>query len=404
MQLSPRAPGFVANPYPAYAAIHRHGEAVFWEEYGHWCFAGYDIVNLLLRDKRFGRQITHVASRAELGLAEPAPHLSAFDAVEAHSLLELEPPAHTRLRTLVNRAFVARQVEQMRPEIATLADRLIDTFIADGGVELLSRYAEIIPVTVIARMLGIAEDMAPHLLDWSHRMVRMYTFARDEAVEIDANAAARDFASFIRDEIAQRRANPDDDLISLMLTRSARDGEILGDDEIVSTAILLLNAGHEATVHQIGNAVATILEFGLCPRAMFADRQTTALAIEEMMRFDPPLHMFTRYALTDCEPVPGVSLRKGETIGLLLAAANRDPRRFPDPGNFIANRTEGTHLAFGAGIHFCLGAPLARLELQIALPALFARLPSHPRLATTPQRRDAYHFRGLTELQLVWDQ
>jgi cytochrome P450 len=131
------------------------------------------------------------------------------------------------------------------------------------------------------------------------------------------------------------------------------------------------------------------------------DDKTTALAVEELMRIDPPLHMFTRYALTDCEPVPGVEVKKGDTIGLMLAAAGRDPDRFPQPDRFVANRDDGTHLAFGAGIHFCIGAPLARLELQLALPVLFRRLPNL-RLATAPRWRDAFHFRGVERLDLEW--
>jgi len=401
MRLDPRSPGFFANPYPAYAAIHDHGGAVFWQEYGHWCFAGYDTVNGLLRDKRFGRQILHVASRDELGWPDPAAHIAAFDAIEAHSLLELEPPAHTRLRTLVNRAFVSRQVERLRPDIARLADDLIDGFERDGRTELISSYAEIIPVTVIADMLGIPREMGPQLLDWSHRMVRMYMFGRDRVVEEEANTAALAFSDYIRSVIAERRKRPGSDLVSHMLT--AREGaDALIEAEVVSTSILLLNAGHEATVHQIGNAVATLLGRELDATSLFdADDKGIARAVEELMRIDPPLHMFTRYALTDCQPVPGVEVKKGDTIGLMLAAAGRDPQRFPDPASFVAARDDGTHLAFGAGIHFCIGAPLARLELQIALPALFRRLPGL-RLAAPPQWRDAFHFRGVERLDLEW--
>ena len=400
MRLDPRDPGFFADPYPAYAAIHDNGGAVYWQDYGHWCFAGYDTVNKLLRDKRFGRQILHVASRDELGWPEPAAHVADFDAIEAHSLLELEPPAHTRLRTLVKRAFVSRQVERLRPEIERLANELIDGFEANGSTELISAYAEIIPVTVIADMLGIPREMGPQLLDWSHRMVRMYMFGRNRQVEDEANEASRAFSDYIRSIISARRKAPGTDLISHMLT--AREGaDALIEAEVISTSILLLNAGHEATVHQIGNAVSTILGRGLDGAAIFSgDDKATERAVEELMRIDPPLHMFTRYALTDCEPVPGITVRKGESIGLMLAAAGRDPNQFPDPDTFVGDRADGTHLAFGAGIHFCIGAPLARLELQIALPILFKRLPGL-KLAEPPKWRDAFHFRGVERLDLV---
>ena len=199
------------------------------------------------RDRRFGRQILHVATREELGLPAPKPHLADFDAVEAHSLLELEPPAHTRLRTLVNKAFVSRQVERLRPDIADLTHRTIDRFEGDGEVELIRRFAEPIPVSVIARMIGVPQELNDELLDWSHRMVRMYMYHQTEEDEHSANRAAHDFAACLRDLIAQRRRAPQDDLLSHML-QTERNGERLSDDEVISTSVLLLNAGHEATV------------------------------------------------------------------------------------------------------------------------------------------------------------
>ncbi len=400
IRLSPRNLAFCNNPYPAYAAMHALGPAVFWEDYGHWCFIGHSLVNATLRDRRFGRQILHLASRESLGWPQPKPHLANFDRLESASLLELEPPAHTRLRTLVNRAFVSRQVERLKPEIESLANTLIDGFQPVGETELISSYGEIIPVTVIARMLGVPVAMAPKLLDWSHRIVRMYLFDRTETEEHDANAAAAEFAAYLKDVIAERRTRPADDLISHMITaRSGEDG--LSEDELISTIVLLLNAGHEATVHQIGNAVAAILTTGTDPAALFATEASTALAIEELMRFDPPLHMFTRYVLEECEPVPGVRLRFGDRIGLMLGAANHDPARFTNPERFRPDRDEGAQLGFGAGLHFCIGAPLARLELQVGLPVLFSRLHGI-RTATPLVRRNAYHFRGLERLDLVW--
>lgn len=400
MRLSPTDPGFYSNPYPAYAAIHARGSAIFWEDYGHWCFAGHDLVNRSLRERRFGRQILHVSSREELGWPQPKPQLADFDRLEAVSLLELEPPAHTRLRTLVNRAFVSRQVERLKPDIGSLAHQLVDAFEADGRTELLASFGEIIPVTIITRMLGVPIEMAPQLLEWSHRMVRMYMFLRDEDIERDANEAARQFTLYLEDLIAGRRKALGDDLISHMLTARSGD-DALTATELVSTTILLLNAGHEATVHQIGNAVTTILTTGADPKAMFADNRMTELAVEECMRFDPPLHMFTRFVLEDCEPHPGVVLKKGDRIGLMLGAANHDPARFPDPRSFRPDRDDGVQLAFGGGLHFCIGAPLARLELQVALPILFERLPQLA-LAEPPQWRDAYHFRGLERLNVSW--
>ena len=393
-------PAFYANPLETYARFHAECPAFQWEEQSQWYFAGYDRVNGLLRDRRFGRQILHVATREELGMPEPKPHVKDFDRIEEHSLLELEPPAHTRLRTLVNRAFVSRHIEQLKPEIEALCHRLIDGFEKDGEVELLKTYAEIVPVTVIARMLGVPVEMAPKLLDWSHSMVKMYMFNPSYETELEANQASADFAGYLKELVDWKRDNPADDLLTHMIV-TEKDGERLTDDELISTAVLLLNAGHEATVHQVGNGVSTLLQTGSDPATVLADDATTEKTIEETMRFAAPLHVFQRYALSDIELEDGISLKKGDKIGLLLAAANVDPQKFSDPLTFRPDRNEGAHLSFGAGLHFCIGAPLARLELRQSLPILFERLPGL-RLKEEPKVKDSYHFHGLERLDLVW--
>jgi unspecific monooxygenase len=228
-------------------------------------------------------------------------------------------------------------------------------------------------------------------------MVAMYQARRDRAVEDAANAAARDFAAFLRAAIDARRACPADDLVTELIAAEAA-GDRLDTDELVATCVLLLNAGHEATVHAIGNGVAAILRAGLDPRPLFADPAAIEATVEELLRFDPPLHLFTRFALEDAE-IFGYRFRRGDTVGCLLAAANRDPARFADPARLDPSRRPGPHLAFGAGIHFCVGAPLARLELARALPVLFARLPGLA-LAEAPAFADRYHFRGLVALPL----
>ncbi|MBI4047262.1 MAG: cytochrome P450 [Devosia nanyangense] len=397
---NPRDPVFYQNPYAFYDGIHASSPTFFWDNYGHWCFTGFKDVNLLLRDKRFGREILHVATREELGWAERKPHVADFDLAEKYSLLNLEPPSHTRLRMLVNRAFVSRQVEQLRPRIAVLANELIDGFEKDGQVELMHAYAAPIPAIIISEMIGVPTDMAMQLVAWSNRMVTMYMFGVTEETERDANQASADFIAYIRTLIAERRVKPTEDLLTHMIT-AEQDGQKLTDDEIVSTAILLLNAGHEATVHTTGNAVKTIIESGVDRKAIFFSDEQTAATVEECLRFDAPLHMFTRYALSDIEMENGVSLKKGDQIGLMLGAANRDPARFANANTFDPFRTDGQNVSFGAGIHFCIGAPLARIELQISLKTLFERLPGL-RLAKAPQYNNVYHFHGLEELQVAW--
>lgn len=393
-------PAFYSNPNAVYAALYEACPTFYWEEQRRWFFTGYDHVNSLLRDRRFGRQILHIATREELGMPEPLAHTEHFDRAESKSLLELEPPEHTRLRTMVNRAFVSRHVERLKPEITELAHALIDRFASAGEVELLSAFAEVIPVTVIARMIGIPEQIGPQLLSWSHDYVKMYMFGRTLEDELDADRAAKAFTGYVRTVIAERRGSPRDDLLTHMITTEHK-GQHLSEDELVSTTIVLLNAGHEATVHQIGNAMRVILESGLDPKRLFADEAATGRTVEECLRICAPVHVFQRFVLEDVE-LDGVSLKRGDEISLLLAAANLDPRTFTEPLAFRPDRNEAPNLSFGAGIHFCIGAPLARLELNLALPILFERLPGL-RLAKTPSVKDVYHFHGLERLDLAWD-
>lgn len=399
VSLDARNPAFYGNPNATYALLHAHCPTFNWKEQKQWFFTGYDHVNALLRDRRFGRQVLHIATREELGLPEPLEHTQHFDAAERHSLLEIEPPEHTRLRTLVNRAFVSRHVEKMKPEIEALAHGLIDRFEKDGQAELLSSFADIIPVTMIARMIGIPEEMGPQLLKWSHAYVGMYMFKRSREDELAADRAAEEFADYVRSVIAERRAEPKDDLLSHMI-HTEHKGQFLTDDELISTTIVLLNAGHEATVHQIGNSVRVILESGLDPQSLFGDEKATERTVEETLRIGAPVHIFQRWALEPVE-IDGVKFERGDKVSLILAAANLDPLKFSDPLTFKPGRAEAPNLSFGAGIHFCIGAPLARLELNIVLPLLFQRLP-HLKLASQPKVKDVYHFHGLERLDLTW--
>lgn len=390
VQLDPREAQFYANPYPYYDRIRANVPVFKWEQYGHWCFARHEDVNALLRDRRFGRQILHVATRKELGMAEPAAHLKPFTDHEQHSLLELEPPVHTRLRGLINRAFLSRHIERLRPIITNLSNRLIDSFEASGEVDLLAAYATPIPVIVICELLGAPPEMATQFLKWSHDHVSMYMAKRDREIEDAAVKAVFEFSAYMRALIAERRTSPREDLLS-ELARAESEGQKLSEDELVTTAILILNAGHEATVHSIGNGVKAMLERS-------QSGPVTPALIEEILRFDAPLHMFTRYALEDLE-FAGVNFKKGETVGLMLGAANHDPARFDSPEIFNPTREVNPHVSFGAGIHFCIGAPLARLEMLIAFETLFARLPKL-RLMGVPQYKDVYHFHGLEELRV----
>jgi len=399
VRIDPHEPSFVQDPYAAYRFLHDAAPVFFWEEFGFWCLAGFEDVNRALRDRRLGRERPG-GYLASVGAGGDRSHLADFDALEAGSMLELEPPAHTRLRALVNRAFVSRQIERLRPRVEALANGLIDRFEGQGTVDLLPAFATPIPSILIAEMLGVPAAMAGQLVEWSNRMVAMYQHAPTRETELSANAAARDFAAFIREQAAVKRREPADDLLSL-LAAARESGDRLSEEELVSSAVLLLNAGHEATVHQIGNAVRTILREGGDPRRFFGTAKEEEKTVEECLRIDPPLHMFTRFAYDRVELAPGIAVEPGERIGLLLGAANNDPAAFAEPRRFDPGRADQKNVSFGAGIHFCIGAPLARLELQVALRVLFDRLPGI-RPAGEPAFRDSYHFHGLEQLRVAW--
>jgi len=377
LRQSPTDPSFVQNPSSLYTLAHSLGPAFHWEDYELDCIVSYDLARAIFSDKRFGRQDPTPPLRPE--------HQAAFWAVEDHSMLELEAPRHPKLRAQVLRDFTSKRVRALAPDIQALADDLIDQFPA-GPFDLLDAYARTLPVVIIARLLGAPEDDAQQLLMWSNAMVKMYQAKRSHSDEQQAAQAAANFSAYIQDLIREKIRHPKNDLISALLQAQA-DGSGLSHAEIVTTCILLLNAGHEATVHTLGNTVKTLLD----TQTPFSED-----CVEEAMRFDPPLHLFTRYVYEDAE-IAGVSFAKGTQIALLLGAANRDPKRWDNPNVFDPTRPVQQHLAFGAGGHFCLGAPLARLELKIGLETLFRRCPAL-KMTQTPEYADIFHFHGLDAL------
>lgn len=386
---SPTDAGFVQNPYPFYEKARASGPFFHWADYDLICTTSASACNAIFRDRRFGREVPPE-------LVQPiAPHTAPFYAVEAHSMLELEPPRHTRLRSLVLRAFTSRRIAAMQPEVESLSNALIDAIPATGPFDLLDHFARSLPVIIIARLLGVPESMADQLLSWSNAMVGMYQAGRTRATEEAAALAATEFSEFMRGYVEERRARAADDLITQLIA-AEMEGEKLSTDELISTCILLLNAGHEATVHTIGNGVKLLLETQTPLAALDPDRVEGT--VEEILRFDPSLHMFTRWAYEEIE-VMGHHFQRGERVGLLLAAANRDPGVWDRPAKFLPARPDKPNVSFGAGLHFCVGAPLARLELQTALPILFRRLPGLA-LNEPPRYANLYHFHGLERLMV----
>jgi cytochrome P450 len=328
------------------------------------------------------------------------PRWQAFWDSERWSLLWLEPPDHTRLRKLVAAAFTPRSVEALREPAHALARELLEPLAEAGDMELLYDYAQPYSISVICRMLGVPLDRHRDLLDWSHRMVKMYEFdVPDEAAEA-ATRAAGEFQDYVRALIAERRARPRDDMVSA-LVEARVDGERLSDDEIVSTVIVLLNAGHEASVNTLGNGMLAFARHLEQWRRVVDGAVPAASAGEELIRYDPPLQLFERWVLTDDFSVGDVAIPRGEKVAMLFGAANRDPRVFERPDEFDVGRENAAqHIGFGGGIHVCIGAPLARVELESSLDALRRYWPDLE-LGEEPRRTGAFVIWGLQGLRLA---
>lgn len=382
LEQNPSEDNFVQDPYPFYDIARTGGPLFFWQDYNLVCATSHATVTQILKSRDMGREIPP-------DLADSIPdHLKPFYDIEAHSMLELEPPRHTRLRSLVVRAFTSRRVRSLESEMTQVCHDLIDAFPTES-FDLLEAYARWVPVRIICRLLGVPECHSAQLLTWSNDMVAMYQAGRTSAQETRAAESSAAFAEFMRTIIAQKKVAPGDDLLTELI-RAEEAGDRLSEKELVSTCILLLNAGHEATVHTIGNGVATLLTKGIT--------EVSEAVVEEILRYDPPLHMFTRWVYKDVE-IAGHRFRPGDKVACLLAAANRDPEAFDDPAAFRTDRKGAQNVSFGAGIHFCVGAPLARLELLIALRTLKQRCPTLW-MTAKPSYANIYHFHGLSELMV----
>ncbi len=385
---SPTDPKFVQNPYEFYQRALEIEEVCFWEDYDFKAFFDFDTINSIFRDKKFGRELPK-------RLYHPHPkHLDDFYRIEKNSMLELEAPRHTRLRSLVLRAFTSKNIKTLENQIEELCSNLLRN-INDSEIDLIEEYAKKVPVITIAKLLGVPEEMSDQMVDWSNKMVTMYQARLSPELEISANKAAKDFFNYIEGYVLKRKNTPENDLITHLIN-AEQDGSKLNFDELVSTCILLLNAGHEATVHTIGNGIKTILEQNIDTKHFLKNHSKSV--VEEILRFDPPLHIFTRYANENLK-IADVEILEGEKVGLIIGASGYDRKRWEKPDKFIPGREPLNNNSFGAGAHFCIGAPLARLEISIALKCFF-ELYQKSRISEKPKYADIYHFHGLETLKV----
>ncbi|MET7421007.1 cytochrome P450 [Dactylosporangium sp. NPDC005555] len=389
----PWSPAFVAHPYDAYRRL-REQEPVSWfEPSGQFLVSRHEDVNALLRDRRLGRTYLHVATHEEMGRTAPPAEDDPFWTLNNNGMLDREPPDHTRLRRLVSQAFTPRRVEALRPVVQRLADGLVDAFVAKGGGDLIAEVAEPLPVTVIAELLGIPDPDRHLLRPWSAAICGMYELNPPRETAAAAVRAAEEFSDYLRGLARRRAADPQDDLVSAL---AAVEG--LSEDELIGTCVLLLNAGHEATVNVTGNGWWALFRNPEQLRKLQADVALVPAAIEELMRYDTPLQMFERWVLEDIE-VHGRTIRRGQEVALLFGSANHDPAVFTDPERLDVERRDNPHISFGAGIHYCLGAPLARIELAASFGALLTKAPAL-RLEREPEWKPGFVIRGLERLDV----
>lgn len=398
LAFDPWDPGFVADPYPAYAELRALGRVHYFEPTDQWLVPHHADVSALLRDRRLGRTYQHRFTHEDFGRTAPPAEHEPFHTLNDHGMLDLEPPDHTRIRRLVSKAFTPRTVERLGPYVQRLAERLVDGLVAAGGGDLLTDVAEPLPVAVIAEMLGIPESDRAQLRPWSADICGMYELNPSQETARRAVRASVEFSEYLRELIAARREEPGEDLISGLIA-AYDEGDRLTEQEMISTCVLLLNAGHEATVNATVNGWWALFRHPEQLAALRADRSLVPTAVEELMRYDTPLQLFERWVLDEIE-IDGTTIPRGAEIAMLFGSANHDPAVFADPGKLDLSRKDNPHISFSAGIHYCIGAPLARIELGASMAALLDRAPTL-RLAEEPKRKPNFVIRGLQGLPVV---
>jgi cytochrome P450 len=386
-------PTFVADPYEQLKALREIGKPVWHEGMQIFLAARHSDANDVFRNKSLGRIFTDKSPEFEW---------ETFNWLHSDSILDSEPPKHTRLRSLVAKAFNRNKIEGMRPAVERITQQLLDAIdekVKSGETfDLIADYAEPLPVKIIADLLGFPESEEHLLRPWSQSIVKMYEVNPSEQYQIEAKKAAGEFAEYVRNLAEHRKKNPGQDLIT-DLAMVEENGEKLNSHELVATCVLLLNAGHEASVNAFGNGMVAVLERPDQAELLRKNsRAITETALEEFMRFDAPLHLFERTATVDTE-LGGVKIEKGQKIAALIGSANRDSSVFERADEMDLTRDPNPHIGFGAGIHFCLGAPLARLEMSVSLPALWEKYP-HMQLAGEPVRRPTFVLRGYESVSI----
>ncbi len=396
LAFNPLDPGFRNDPYPTYRRLQTESP-VHQSVFG-LVLSRYADCSSLLRDPRVSSDQRNADIAAVMFGGEDQPVDPAIE--DARPFLFMDPPDHTRLRGLVNKAFTPRVVERMRENVQAIVDELVESVAAKGEIEVIEDLAYPLPVRVICEMLGVPAEDHAQFREWSHAVARGLDpdFVLPPEFLANRQQVFEQLQEYFGGLIAKRRADPRDDLISALIA-AENEGQVLSEMELMTTCGLLLIAGHETTVNLIANGVLALVRNPEQLERLREDPSLTRTAVEEVLRFDPPVQMTARIATADID-VSGVTFKKGQLAILLLAAANRDPAQFTDPDRFDIGREDNRHLAFGMGIHFCVGAPLARVEGQIALDAFAQRFNDPQLMLETPKYKENLVLRGLESLPI----
>jgi cytochrome P450 len=387
-------PNFAANPYPVMTELRAVGAPIWHSEMNMWLAPRHADASAVLRSKTLGRIFNP---------REPEDIWETFNWLHADSILDSEPPKHTRLRSLVAKAFNRGQIDRLAPRINEIVEDLLldcETKLRDqGSFDVIADFAEPLPVMVIAELLGVAQADREQLRPWSQAIVKMYEYGNTPEQQAEARSASAEFAELVTSMVNARKQNPTGDLVT-QLAQVEEAGEKLTLRELIATCVLLLNAGHEASVNGFGNGfVAAMQRPDQAALLREQPRKIAATAVEEFLRFDAPLQLFERTATADTN-IGGITVLAGQKIAALLGSANRDEAVFENPTQMDLTRDPNAHIGFGGGIHFCLGAPLARLEMASSLPALFERFPKLE-LAGTAKLRPTFVLRGYESISVT---
>ena len=396
-EFNPFAPGMLADPYPIYRAL-RERSPISWSPLMEvWIFTRYDDVVAVLNDSRFSADRRQARNRFSEMVAQQEQEFGPF--ARTQTMLSSDPPNHTRLRRLVSKAFTPRAVENLRPRIQEIVDQLLDEVGDRGEMDLVSQLASPLPVIVIAEMLGVPPEDRARFKRWSDAVVATLggPFAPPNVME-EARRSIEELAAYFSHFIADRRRQPHDDLIS-GLVAAEEQGQALSEDEIIAMTILLLVAGNETTTHLISNGTLALLRNPDQLQILRDDPSLMPSAVEELLRYAGPVHGTGRVAKEDLE-AGGQVVKERQVAFVLLGAANRDPGKFPEPDRLDVRRNPSDHVAFGDGIHFCLGAPLARAEAQIAIGTVLRRFPKLELQVEEPEWGGTFIIRGVKQLPL----